>query len=91
MLLPCSCCFGAGWKAISATAARISAGTTASNTELGSSSSRMPPITAPIVVPMPRIPVRRPWPRSSARYPIDPLTPPGTSPMQLETFAVTGE
>ena len=51
----------------------------------------MPPITAPIVVPMARIPQRRHWPRSSRRYPNEPATPPGTSPTQFETFAVTGE
>ena len=67
MLGPPSCAFGAGLNAISATASRISAGTTASNTASGSSSSRIPPISAPTVVPIPRIAQRRHWPRSSRR------------------------
>src|SRR3954469_22479986 len=90
--LPRCACFGVRrpLSAISTHDSRISAGTIASKTLLGSVSSRMPPVNAPVAVKHENTATRRRCPASSRRYPTIPLMPPNTSPTVFDTFSATG-
>ena len=66
-------------------------GTIASNAFSGRTSSSTAPVIPPRTEATAKRSVRLRPPSSSRRYPTDPATEPGTSPIVFETFAVTGE